>query len=147
MIVYVNSIWSGAANGMARIASKQGIILSHVGNNINDYFTDHGWSVILHEFGHQAGLYHTHEAVHGTTPCSNKDCETTGDLICDTPPDPYGQGAGCNYVPAGSCSVVCKNGCKPDANNIMSYFWPGCKNKFSVRQYAVMACILKNLLD
>ncbi|MCB0760498.1 MAG: hypothetical protein KDC12_03170 [Flavobacteriales bacterium] len=41
-------------------------------------------SVHIHECGHYLGLYHTFEGG-----CPNDDCLTTGDHVCDTPPDQH----------------------------------------------------------
>lgn len=38
--------------------------------------------VMAHELGHYCGLYHTFEGA-----CPNDDCLTSGDRVCDTPPD------------------------------------------------------------
>ena len=40
--------------------------------------------VFCHELGHNLGLKHTFEG-HSCY----KDCDSTGDYVCDTPPDPY----------------------------------------------------------
>jgi len=38
--------------------------------------------VLVHEAGHYLGLYHTFEGG-----CTNDNCQTNGDRVCDTPPD------------------------------------------------------------
>ncbi len=39
-------------------------------------------NVVAHESGHYLGLFHTFQGG-----CPNDDCLTTGDMVCDTPPD------------------------------------------------------------
>ena len=60
-------------------------------------------SSVPHEIGHAIGLFHTFkydksQSLHSTElisriPSTNEDCDcnclTTGDMVCDTPPDPY----------------------------------------------------------
>lgn len=41
---------------------------------------------LAHEWGHILGLRHTHEDAFGAE--WDGDCDVTGDLLCDTPPDP-----------------------------------------------------------
>jgi gliding motility-associated-like protein len=38
--------------------------------------------ILIHELGHYLGLYHTFEGA-----CTNTNCLTDGDKVCDTPPD------------------------------------------------------------
>jgi len=53
-----------------------------------------GTSVLSHEFGHCLGLFHTHSGmgcndfVNCAEDIDGDNCETCGDLICDTPADP-----------------------------------------------------------
>lgn len=116
---------------------------------------------VAHHLGHTFGLSNTYdpltiELVDGTN------CLTTGDLLCDTPADPYGQS---NVTPAeqelidqgllvaafygASCEFVYEvkdpNGqyYQPDMGNIMSAY--PCKCGFTQDQYRLMAeTILKS---
>lgn len=46
-------------------------------------------STLIHEFGHYFGLFHTHETINGQEYPSGTNCSYTGDLLCDTPADPF----------------------------------------------------------
>lgn len=47
--------------------------------------------VMIHELGHYCGLYHTFEGS-----CENDDCMSSGDKVCDTPPDAVLFSAACD---------------------------------------------------
>jgi gliding motility-associated-like protein len=64
-------------------------------------------SVTIHEMGHYLGLYHTFNG-----DCTNNNCLTDGDHVCDTPPD-QSRGAGCNPS-ANSCTTDTDD---PSVNN------------------------------
>ncbi len=55
--------------------------------------------VLVHEAGHYLGLYHTFEGG-----CSNDDCQTNGDRVCDTPPDQSTAPVACGAV-INTCST------------------------------------------
>ncbi len=65
-------------------------------------------SLLAHEMGHYLSLYHTFEGG-----CSNGNCQTEGDQVCDTPPD--------HSVAASACSNP-ENSCNTD---IMSNYSNG----------------------
>jgi Pregnancy-associated plasma protein-A len=102
-------------------------------------------STVAHEVGHWFGLLHTHgkkdsradELVDGSN------CETAGDLICDTPADPNLIGrvnsSTCNYAP-GNLAPRDANGqlYAPETNNYMSYSRSQCRNRFSDDQVYIM---------
>jgi len=71
-------------------------------------------SVSSHEFGHCLNLYHTFQGTaSNTSGCAENingsNCNTCGDLICDTPADANTRNTG---------------GYSPDLTNIMSYYLP-----------------------
>ncbi|TNE57550.1 MAG: hypothetical protein EP344_11050 [Bacteroidetes bacterium] len=80
-----------------------------------------------HELGHFFSLLHTFEG-NGTELVDGSNCDTEGDLICDTPADPYVAGEPlANYVDP-DCKFINTqtdaNGdyYNPDLGNIMSYY-------------------------
>jgi len=106
---------------------------------------DLGNRLIPHELGHNFNLLHTFERAYGTervTRGAGANCTTTGDLVCDTPADPYGLFAGASYdcisgcPPTYTCNFTDVNGDKyaPSPTNIMSYYFP-CTHDFSPGQY------------
>lgn len=99
---------------------------------------------LYHEMGHYFGLLHTFEGS-GTELVNGSNCTTAGDLICDTPSDPFVKGDPvANYVNS-SCKFISM---KQDANgdyydpivgNIMSYYPDACECGFTHDQYMKMA--------
>lgn len=87
-----------------------------------------GAETMAHEMGHVFGLLHTFET--GDELVNGSNCETAGDMICDTPADPYVEGAdtmwvnGCEFIFLG----VDANGqlYQPQTGNTMSYYCGGC---------------------
>ncbi|MCP3930271.1 MAG: hypothetical protein GY705_14350 [Bacteroidetes bacterium] len=101
---------------------------------------------IPHQMGHYFGLMHTFEG-EGVELVNGDNCDTEGDLICDTPADPYVLGEPINnYINVGlGCRFISG---KTDANgeyyiphtaNIMSYYPDECGRGFSYEQYLLMA--------
>ncbi|MCB0663306.1 MAG: hypothetical protein KDC24_11235 [Saprospiraceae bacterium] len=101
---------------------------------------------LQHLMGHYFGLLHTFEnapaeLVNGTN------CDTEGDLICDTPADPYRLGDDpASYL---DTQVPCRftleelddNGeyFRPDVGNYMSYYPEACRCGYTYEQYLKMA--------
>jgi|GEM_PF-1338640 len=56
-------------------------------------------ALLAHEMGHYLGLYHTFEGF-----CSNNNCATDGDRVCDTPPDGSRGASNCSS-PSNSCNT------------------------------------------
>jgi len=99
--------------------------------------------------GHYFGLFHTFEGSDGPTPelVDGSNCDTAGDLVCDTPADPYVAGDPADeYVDEGmDCRFIrqIRDGNNdwfvPDVGNIMSYYQSGCACGFTYGQYDRMA--------
>ncbi len=101
---------------------------------------------MTHEMGHYFGLLNTFEG-EGAELVDGSNCETEGDLICDTPADPFvlddlitqwiNASLGCRFIFTGTDA----NGqfYMPDVGNIMSGYVDTCKCGFTYEQYLRMA--------
>jgi hypothetical protein len=104
-----------------------------------------GSILIPHEWGHNFGLFHTFQ---GSTEMNSElvtrdagaNCTTAGDLLCDTPADPYNR-PGATYSIVNGCPVYTGTATDtwgatyaPSMDNIMSYY-DGCNPLFTVGQY------------
>jgi len=107
-------------------------------------------TLVVHELGHFFGLAHTFECEYGSE--TRAACSSTGDFLCDTPPDrgPAGVSgiAQCanGSLLDGSCSgtcghKVCTDGSVPDSFDWMGYYHctPG---HFTDQQRDFMRCTL-----
>jgi hypothetical protein len=126
-------------NGIAEL--ETGGIVMVKGGCLNS-----GSKAIQHLFGHYFGLLHSFEG-NGTELVSGANCDTEGDLICDTPADPY------NPIASGIEWLDNMNPCRfiydgvdandefyrPDVGNYMSYYEDNCRCGFTHDQYAKMA--------
>ena len=106
---------------------------------------DMGNRLVPHELGHTFNLLHTFEPAYGyerVTRGEGANCASAGDLVCDTPADPYGRFTaatsscvtGC--PPSYTCSFTDEqnNLYTPSPTNIMSYYFP-CIHDFTPGQY------------
>lgn len=105
-------------------------VLSNITNNVVlSKFDLEDHKIIVHEFGHFFGLYHTFETHQfGKELPTGENCEMTGDRICDTPADP---GALYEvYVNYSKCAMIgneessSKTDYHPMINNYMAYYKP-----------------------
>ncbi|MEM0993359.1 MAG: zinc-dependent metalloprotease [Bacteroidota bacterium] len=96
--------------------------------------------LLLHELGHYFGLQHTFETRFGKELADGSNCETAGDLICDTPAEPYRSqytiDFRCNYADTKRDSMG--NLYRPDTRNFMSYVNAKCQESFTEQQLAVI---------
>lgn len=125
-----NTISCGRTGGFSYILSQRtnNVVLSKF--DIGDF------KIIVHEFGHFFGLYHTFEEhPFGKEAIAREGCENTGDRICDTPADPgtlYEV-----YVNYSTCEMIgyqdpgSKQFYTPLIDNYMSYYKPCYLREFS----------------
>ena len=109
-----------------------------------------------HELGHYFNLYHTFQGSSGAVanrelvtrsgssdPIYAANCSTQGDLLCDTPADPFGRNpdsvkiTGCNYI--GTARDRQGQLYAPLLSNIMSYYPMTCGSLFTTGQQGRMA--------
>ena len=116
---------------------------------LNSQTTDGSWQ---HEFGHYFSVYHTFRNSNNSTITERElvtrgagaNCSTKGDLICDTPADPYDRLGTTAYTYYQNCvytgTVTDANGqyYSPMVNNIMSYSYFYCNPNiaFTAGQYS-----------
>lgn len=100
-------------------------------------------STLPHEIGHFFSLRHTHGPSNSaltTELVDGSNCDTDGDLICDTAADPQlsysNVNFNCNYT--GTTTDANGDTFVPDPRNIMSYSRKECRDVFSTGQYARM---------
>ncbi|MBK9120660.1 MAG: hypothetical protein IPM18_13835 [Phycisphaerales bacterium] len=103
-------------------------------------------SLLAHELGHYFDLYHTHETVWGAECPNGSNCTSAGDLLCDTPADPFLSSENVNDL----CEYVgdeerCGTGFSPDQTNVMSYAPMICTHRLSPGQRARALATLTNL--
>jgi len=80
-----------------------------------------GSTTVAHEFGHGFNLYHTFQGDGGTTSCPpNTNCNTQGDLVCDTEPH-YGSNHWPGWCPPTDVNPCTGSSYKNVQNNIMDY--------------------------
>jgi hypothetical protein len=144
---YVNRITNPNVGGYARypyndIVSTRSFILNEAWD-----LDDMGNRLIPHELGHSFNLYHTFGNSSITdelvTRGAGANCTSAGDLICDTPADPYNMAGvklygGCpQYDPSSTARDANGDPYSPSITNIMSYYFP-CTHDFTPGQYERM---------
>ncbi len=123
------SITCGRQAGFSYILSQE------TNNVVMSKFDLEDYKVVAHEFGHFFGLYHTFEEKFGRELPSGDNCETTGDLICDTPADPGSVYE--VYVNSSDCEMLnnrdeaTQKYYKPLISNYMAYYKPCYMQEYS----------------
>lgn len=141
-----SNIYSCGTAGYAYFASAHGQIYDGVVNEASFWGSSSDNSKVhVHEVGHYLNLYHTFQEG-----CTETDCTTEGDRVCDTPPD-----AGASSVNCGNSNTA--NTCSNDASitnspfsmdvqdiyeNYMDYGFQSCQNTFTPGQVTRMRTAL-----
>ncbi len=101
---------------------------------------------LAHELGRFLGLRRTFDRELGEELVNGSNCATAGDLICDTPADPYVEDSMIDYVsPDDPCRFTFggqdANGqyYVPHTGNVMSLYDPSCRCSFTHDQLLLMA--------
>jgi hypothetical protein len=93
-------------------------------------------TTLSHEIGHYFSLYHTHEDNFGDEYANGTNCQTAGDLLCDTPADPKLSSSivntNCHYTGTDADPLGMQYA--PDVNNLMAYGRKSCREYFSALQ-------------
>ncbi|MES2619227.1 MAG: M43 family zinc metalloprotease [Bacteroidota bacterium] len=88
--------------------------------------------VAVHELGHYLGLYHAFQGG-----CTNSNCLSDGDKVCDTPPDNSTAPVACNAI-VNTCTTDAQSGFTTDqpdmVQNYMDYNSPSCMNIYTAGQ-------------
>jgi Pregnancy-associated plasma protein-A len=127
-----NSVSCGRQAGFSYILSQE------TNNIVMSKFDLDDHKVVTHEFGHFFGLYHTFEEKFGRELPNGEKCETTGDLLCDTPADPGSVYE--IYVNHSTCDMINNYHEKSDAyykpliSNYMAYYKPCYMREFTFTQ-------------
>ncbi len=114
---------------------EQGIVMANPCTS-----TSNDKSTFAHELGHYFDLFHTHETAFGAECADGSNCDSAGDLVCDTPADPL---LGFNNVNSNTCQYTgserddCNNTLyAPEPRNIMAYSPSNCQDLFTPEQNA-----------
>jgi hypothetical protein len=102
-----------------------------------------GSTTVAHEFGHGFSLYHTFQGDGGTTSCpANANCNTDGDMVCDTEPH-WGSNHWPGWCPPNDVNPCTGSSYKNVQKNIMDY--TQCPpNRFTAGQRLRFLNILNN---
>ena len=139
----VNCYFIPIYQGLCGVASYPGPNCQGVTMANDCTATSWNHSTFTHETGHYFYLPHTHSTSFGAECVDGSNCDTAGDLFCDTPADPNLSGvvdqSTCAYT--GTSLDACGSGLpyNPDTQNIMSYSTKLCRDQLSSQQLSVFA--------
>jgi hypothetical protein len=136
----INVYYTASLPGLCGISSftfsaVQGIVMANGCSGVPGNPT-----TMPHEFGHYFDLFHTHETAFGFELVNGTNCAVAGDLLCDTPADPFLQEGvnieypACNYT--GFDLDANGERYAPDESQIMSYTPFLCATNFSPQSQA-----------
>ena len=109
-------------------------------------------SALPHEFGHFFNLFHTFDTTFGQECPNGSNCNTAGDLICDTPAEPE-QGlinfdTNCHFTQTSAvrCGISFDKEAleQINAHNFMSYACDNCRQEFTNEQLRKIRTTLKD---
>lgn len=118
----------------APVFNVEGVVL-------NVFVFKPGDPVIVHETGHYLGLDHTWGGAFGNNCPPNNNCQTQGDLICDT--EPHLESASCNLI--GTINPCTGLPFGNTLKNFMSYSDLSCWDRFTRQQRIRMRELLLSL--
>ena len=136
--IYFTESFSSGSGSLCGISSfsfspTQGIVMANGCTGVS-----YNRATFPHELGHYFDLYHTHETAFGIECSTGTNCQTTGDLICDTPADPqighHNINGGCTYVGLEIDPCTAAPTYDPDVLNVMSAAPRLCRTRFSPAQ-------------
>jgi PKD repeat protein len=125
-----NNNGGSGIQGYAFFASSHGTASDGTVMLVNAY-KNPGSTTLIHEIGHSLNLYHTFEGDGtGSTCPTNSNCNTQGDLVCDTPPHRRSS----SDCPTGTNS--CDGGSSVDLfkRNYLDYSSDACQNMLTAGQ-------------
>ncbi|WP_160328144.1 GEVED domain-containing protein [Solirubrum puertoriconensis] len=134
-IYCTKNISIGGFGGAGGYAIERRVLLAN--NAIGDH------NLVQHELGHVLGLPHTffnsnHPDIAQRELVARINCRTTGDMVCDTPADPYERSGATQHECSYTGTITDVNGAvfAPAMRNSMAYW--GCGNAFTPGQLARM---------